>query len=83
MSIREKVKQAMSDAYRSWGKPEDSENIVDAAITAFLEAAAEQGFRMRPDEATEEMQQTFYVANTPMSAWRFFCKAAPKFEWDK
>ncbi len=28
----------------------------DAAITAFLEAAAEQGWHMRPDEATVKMR---------------------------
>ena len=34
-----------------------------AAITAFLKAAAEQGWHMRPDEATEEMLEK--AAKTP------------------
>ncbi len=54
-----------------------------AAITAFLEAAAEKGWRMMPDDATEEMQAMYLFGSTARSAWRFFCKAAPPFEWDK
>ncbi len=54
--------------------------MFDAAVAAYTLLAAEQGWKMVPEQATEEMQETFCVANTPMSAWRFFCKAAPKFE---
>ena len=61
-----------------------------ATITAFLEAAAEKGWHMRPDKTTEEMYQA--GVNGMFSAdeldpvemiWRATCDAAPEFQWDK
>ncbi len=49
MTIREKVAEALD-----WtGMSKDI--IATAAINAFLAAAAKEGWHMRPDEATEEM----------------------------
>lgn len=56
------------------------------AITTFLEAAAEQGWHMRPDEITEEMDTAgsgWCWHEAPPKCWRDMTKAAPKFEWDK
>ena len=47
MTMREKVAIAIMEAGHGMKG--------QAAITAFLEAAAEKGWHMRPDEATEEM----------------------------
>jgi hypothetical protein len=57
-----------------------------AAITAFLAAAAEEGWHMRPDEATEEMTEAGWDADTrlntdPMKAvYHAMLAAAPEFE---
>ena len=65
-----------------------------AAITTFLKAAAEQGWHMRPDEATEEMK----IEGEDVVGWedkgdqliigvesifRAMLAAAPPFEWRK
>ncbi len=58
----------------------------DAAITAFLVAAAEQGWHMRPDEATEEMAVAgCRHENMGDMAGRYgaMLAASPEFEWDK
>ncbi len=52
MSIREKVSAALKE---KTGAGFVGLGIADTAINAFLAAAAEQGWHMRPDEATEEM----------------------------
>ena len=41
----------------NWSQSEVADHVVvaTAAVTTFLQAAAEQGWHMRPDEATEEM----------------------------
>ena len=64
--------------------------MATSAITAFLEAAAEQGWHMRPDEPTEEMTHAAwegrYTVKTALSnegIYRAMLTAAPKFEWDK
>lgn len=44
----------------------------DAAITAFLEAAAAEGWHMRPDEATEEMK----IANCELDCGYAACHKA-------
>ncbi len=58
----------------------------DAAITAFLEAAADKGWHMRPDEAAEEMVTAghgwCWLDGAP-KCWRDMGKAAPPFEWRK
>ena len=68
-----------------------------AAVEAFLEAAAEQGWHMRPDEATKEMilngdeaHWKTHEDGTQMKirpetniVYRTMLAAAPKFEWDK
>jgi hypothetical protein len=67
MSIRDKVARAIHSnpdpvwTIVDWNAmhPEAQALILrqaDAAITAFLKAAAEQGWHMRPDRATKEMK---------------------------
>ena len=59
--------------------------IAATAIGVFLEAAAERGWRMAKDEATEEMVKAaepapdYWVEN----CYRAMLAAAPEFEWDK
>jgi hypothetical protein len=59
-------------------------------ITVFLEAAAEQGWHMRPDMATEKMwragkREPFLESDLstghPEKLYRAMLEAAPKFEW--
>lgn len=99
MSIREKVARAMYEREIVGGNWDDEatgtkmafRDEVEAAITAFLEVAAEQGWRMRPDEATEEMGNsgaaTWDVGSGPWNnlstSYRAMLAAAPPFEWDK
>ncbi len=96
MSIREKVARALWEAEYGQDKAmgtwsdipdhwrDESHEHATAAITAFLEAAAEQGWHMRPDEATEEMAESGpMVPIWAKNAWQAMCEAAPKFEWDK
>ncbi len=62
-------------------------------ITKFLHDAAEQGWRMVPEEATEEMVEAGCEEHeswadpargeTIPGVYRSMCEAAPKFEWDK
>lgn len=56
-----------------------SDKLATAAITAFLKAAAENSWHMRPDEPTGEMADY----PTARVIWREMLAAAPKFEWDK
>ena len=90
MNIREAVARAIV------AKQMEQHNVrgtsleeVDAAITAFLDAAAKQGWRMARDEATEEMVQAGwegrYKAQTALSnqgIYSAMLAVAPKFEWD-
>ena len=81
MTIREKVALALRHARLE-------EDDVDVAITAFLEAAAEDGWHMRPDEATEEMAQQGKLEwwkheGSVEDVYRAMHAAAPEFEWDK
>lgn len=60
MTIREKVARAICNAETikdrgDWVQHKDCSAEATAAINAFLKAAAEDGWRMRPDEATDEM----------------------------
>lgn len=59
--------------------------FADVAITTFLKAAAEQGWHMRPDEATEEMVSKGLgprsVAHYPAWTYRDMLAAAPEFKW--
>jgi len=57
-----------------------------AAINAFLAAAAEEGWHMRPDEATKEMVTAGYSwcwENGAPPCYRAMLAAAPEFEWNK
>ena len=80
MNIRTKVARAIGEA--NHGRQGHD------AITAFLEAAAEEGWHMRPDEATEGMENagftTVAASNNPIKrSYRAMLAAAPEFEWDK
>ena len=72
MTIREKVALAISRGYDDFLRATPAEDLddisprqwayrfcTDHAITAFLEAAAERGWHLRPDEATEEMGEAW------------------------
>ena len=57
----------------------------DAAITAFLDAAAKEGWSMYRDEATDAMLEAGMGEdgpNWPEPSWRAMCAASPKFELD-
>lgn len=104
MTIREKVARAIllrrsqsdyrhTDVKGNWLIDHDKE-IATTAITAFLEAAAEQGWHMRPDEATEAMahagngfKYTSDYTREEDAALRIKYRAmlavSPEFEWDK
>lgn len=70
--------------WKNWELP------ANAAITAFLEVAAERGWSIRPDKATAEMIETV-AAGSEMAGIRLLIQgfdealnaAAPPFEWDK
>ena len=88
MTIREKVARAMELSMKY---------DVDIAINAFLAAAAEQGWHMRPDEATADMKHAAFLAmdnaacrgDPKARAWDCvvghgaMLAAAPEFELDK
>ena len=90
-SIREKVARAISGAefmdcysHHDWRGHEEE---ATAAIKAFLEAAAEQGWQLVPEDLTEEMiaaaeeltgQKLGHVAMN--MEWHIKLAAAPKFE---
>ena len=86
MTIREKVARAVV------AKQMENRDVygfsleeATAAITAFLEAAAEQGWRMLPNDATLAMQEVAMghdVSHYPARAYRAMLAAAPKFESD-
>jgi hypothetical protein len=76
MTIREKVAEAISYA-TVHGRPDPGQLyqcLATAAIDAFLAAAAESGWHMRPDKASKHWKGKDYIA---------MLTAAPKFEWDK
>ena len=77
MTIPTKVARAIDDARFS----SSFDAQATAAINAFLAAAAEEGWHMRPDEATEEMVKVSgsYCPET----YRAMLAASPKFEWNK
>ena len=96
MTIRERVGQAiepLSDGKLSAEEFDARRNRkADHAITVFLEAAAEEGWRMRPDEATEEMAHkangfnytspyTMRQDSELMDKYRLMLAAGDKFEW--
>ena len=98
MTISEKVARALRDATQI-GTPEPGQlytYLATTAINAFLEAAAEQGWRMAKDEATAEMVEAIMKGTETFEAGMLeFCRhykgedyramlaAAPEFEWDK
>lgn len=105
MTIREKVARAVAFSDPTitpkghkelswpydWSDSEVADHVVvtTAAITAFLEAAAEDGWHMCRDEPTGDMVREAFLVN-PM-ARRFNCSAGyramlaatPEFKWDK
>lgn len=101
MTIREKVARAIcatvGDHHFVDAAWDEHIDFAVAAITAFLEAAAEQGWHMRPDEPSPEMRHAAFVAMDKPHAmgepkarafdcvvgYRAMLDAAPEFEWDK
>ena len=101
MTIRERVARAICKADTAAPEPdapiyiamraakawEGRKDMATAAITAFLEAAAEEGWHMRPDEATEAMKIGITAAwleeKPPTYMYRAMLAAAPPFEWDE
>ena len=90
MSIREKVARAIANT-RGQATRNGDIRAADAAINAFLEVAAEQGWHMRPDEATEDMRlsgardigKSMREENHMVRSQSCYCAmltAAPKFE---
>jgi len=78
MNILEKVTRAMDDkAFDHFDIPV----VVALVITAFLKAAAEAGWHMRPDEATEEMIDGVTEPGGIEEYYRAMQAAAPEFEW--
>ncbi len=77
MNIREKVARAI---YKVYGEDEDPTEMglemasfeAAAAINTFLKAAAEQGWHMRPDEATIGM----IIANCELDCGYAVCHKA-------
>ena len=63
MIIQEKVARAIQTQTPQIHTRLEYEHMTTAAITAFLEAAAEDGWHMQRDEATEEMVKQ--AAKTP------------------
>ncbi len=93
MTIREKVALVIAKKTNiSCGAAWD---FTDPIITAFLAAAAEQGWRMRRDTISLTMANAYgnvarkglYEGNAHCAfdhkAHRAMLAAAPKFEWDK
>ncbi len=68
ISMRVRVSRAIWDASKDPNRSTTSR--AGDAITAFLEASAEQGWHMRPDETAKLTYEQRHAA-------------APKFEWDK
>lgn len=91
MTIREKVTQAIeADVRVHWLGRDTTQAFIDHTITAVLEAAAEEGWHMRPDEPDAEMThaawQGRYKVETALSnegIYRAMLAAAPEFKWDK
>jgi hypothetical protein len=89
MTILERVTQALKATVGDSPEPGQLYNhLAVTAINALLEAAAEEGWRMVPEETTEEMIKrgsekeiiNYYGANIVYDA---MLTAAPKFEWDR
>ena len=99
MTIREKVARAIRQKTAEIDHRPDvvqpdpmwfAHEFATAAITAFLEAAAEQGWHMKPRAATDDMMRALYgpylsetAEETRRASYRAMLAAAPEFEWDK
>ncbi len=80
MTILEKVARAVkSEAFDRF----DTSTLVALVITAFLAAAAEEGWHMQRDEATEEMITAGGNHDHVGDGYEAMHNAAPKFEWGK
>ncbi len=86
MNIREKVERAIADeAFDRF----DTSILVALVINAFLTAAAEEGWHMRPDEATGNMTEEGVghygeadkIHDDVAEIYRTMLAAAPEFEW--
>lgn len=92
MNIREKVARAIQFPDRGRTASIKANAIATVAITTFLEAAAEKGWHLRPDEATEEMVADITECRSGHpskldthdagSIYRDMLAAAPEFEVD-
>ncbi len=95
MTIRAKVALAIEPEVRAhWLSINTTRAMIDHTINAFLAVAAESGWHMRPDEATEEMVHTAndfgYTSAYTMrqdsqliDQYRAMLAAAPEFKWGK
>jgi len=96
MTIREKVAQAIQFPDRGRAASIKANAIAGIAITAFLEAAAEDGWHMHPDKATREMVNSASKAgyhSSDSDEWSdrelareyraMLADPTAEFEWDK
>ena len=70
------IESAMADA--------DHGDEAVAAVETFLQIAAERGWHMRPDEATEEMAHMARhtsIGRDCLGPYRAMLAAAPEFKW--
>ena len=71
------IESAMADA--------DHGDEAVAAVETFLQIAAERGWHIRPDEATEEMVIEAFGSDGAQlwrdTAWQAMIAAAPEFKW--
>ena len=99
MTIREKVARAIDEVYGQGEEPDEIALEIampeaTAAIDAFLAAAAEEGWCMVKDEATQAMAHTangfgydsaYTIREDSLliDKYRAMLAAASGFEWDK
>ena len=90
MTGRETVAAAliaqMRDGACEWDKLSETDRefglgLADSAFALITLVAAEQGWHMRPDEATMAMLDA--ADPCPLESYRAMLAVAPKFEWDK
>ena len=97
MTIRAKVARAIDpEAWGLWDQLgmekmhcDISLDLADEIIPAFVAAVADEGWRIVPEEATQEMMGTAgkiveggeYILG--VEVYPAMLAAAPKFEWDK
>ena len=82
-STREKVAREIRQMMFETSNFPTSDEIATAATNAFLKAAAEQGWHMRPDEATEEMIIAGGNHHHIGDGYEAMHNAADEYAWDK